>query len=191
MNINEVIAAFIAALAVVISLFAYRKVKDVQRTAENARLYQMLTDMLLMYRSVEMHVAIQTLWKFFRKCADKKYTDKEIGQSYITRMKDDDARIDNVPSDQRFEQVKATLHFQRRLVSKYFLLFANLKHNGVFMFDEIYGQWSKIDLEIIPDILLPIEYALLKELKGKDTSKNVRRLKNLYDDCPEEESDLT
>ena len=78
--------------------------------------------------------------------------------------------------------IKTTLHHKRRVVSHFYLHLANLYVNKILPKDVLYVGWSRGDLAIIPDILLPIELKLGKEF-GTGSPKQL--MAKLYADLPE------
>ena len=189
MNLNTVgilipIASAIAAIAsayyahksAMSAESANRTAESANRTAESARLYQVLADVLMEYRSAEMLHGVRALWDFYRKHTD------DLVDAYQAQLQQDSTTIANLPPDKTLDAEKATLHFKRRLVSQFYQLLAGLYELNVIPKHILYTYWSEGDLRIIPKILMPLEISLAKTLSNPSDSPGFKRLQKLYDD---------
>jgi hypothetical protein len=121
--------------------------------------HQVLVTVLQDYRSAEMMLAINSLWRFRREHGEK------FVQAYLDRWQRDDERIAGLPEDQQLEATTATLHYRRRIVKEFFNLLAGLHELGVFPKDVLETYWGPAELKIIPEILIPLETAVSKNLR--------------------------
>lgn len=182
MNLNTVgilipIASAIAAIAS--AYYAHKSAMSAEsanRTAESARIYQVLADVLMEYRSAEMLHGVRALWDFYRKHMD------DLVDAYQAQFQQDSTTIANLPPDKTLDAEKATLHFKRRLVSQFYQLLAGLYELNVIPKHILYTYWSEGDLRIIPKILMPLEISLAMTLRNPSDSPGLKRLQKLYDD---------
>lgn len=118
-------------------------------------MFQVLTGILLEYRKPEMMNAIAALWGLHRTA----------GAPHL------------VSEYERLRAQGGPLHEQRRLVSQFYNWLGGLRDLELVLPDVIYRDWSKSDLQILPDLLLPIE----SHLGGGVAKPNLSSLKRLYD----------
>jgi len=174
---NKTSIAMIALIVSALSLFIAGKAF---RSAEKARMHQVLVNVMFQYGSVEMLQAIKTLWKFYEKHKEN------LGEVYITILRTDESEIEKLDPKQRLERERTTLHHQRRLVENFYSLLAGFHKLKVIPKKTLYTYWNKDNLRIIPDIIIPIEKAMSKEL-GTDPEHIIfERMQKLYDDCPDD-----
>ncbi len=145
--------------------------KDQTRQAEQSSVNSLLVPLLLEYRSQQMHEAISALWEF-------KHSHKEkFLDVYEERVKENNS-----------------IHFHRRLVSQFYGIVAGLYVTNSFPKEIIYSYWSKKDLQILPEIILPIENKLQAILPSSRQASFAakdpvfilweEKLKKLYLDAP-------
>lgn len=154
---GAVISFIMVVAAVASAIFA----GTVWLTARKAMLHQALLDVQRNYRSGEMQYAIRTLWDFYKKEGKKNFVEK-----YEAIRREDEQRISALPPEDRLRAEQATLHYQRRLVSHFYQHLASLHINGVLSRKILYTGWSERDLRIIPEVIVPIESRLPRELSG-------------------------
>jgi hypothetical protein len=106
-------------------------------TASNTQ--QVLVPLLLEYRSRPMFKAIGALKALHHRDPDR------VDENYLA-LDDEDP-----------------LRYQRRMVSHFYGLLAGLYSQGVVPPDLLFSYWSGPDLQIIPDIVVPIERAMRKK----------------------------
>lgn len=121
--------------------------------------HQVLVTVMQDYRSAEMMLAINSLWRFRRQHGDN------FVQEYLKRWQQDDERIAALPEGEQLEATKATLHYRRRIVKEFFNLLGGLHELGVFPKDVLDTYWGESELKIIPEILIPLETAVSKSLR--------------------------
>jgi hypothetical protein len=121
--------------------------------------HQVLVTVLQDYRSAEMMLAINSLWRYRREHGEK------FVEAYLHRWEADDERIAALPEGEQLAATTATLHYRRRVVKEFFNLLAGLHELGVFPKDVMDTYWSESELKIIPEILIPLETAVSKNLR--------------------------
>ncbi len=124
--------------------------------------HQVLVTVLQDYRSAEMMLAINSLWRFRREHGDT------FVQAYLERWQRDDERIAALPEMDQLAATSATLHYRRRVVKEFFNLLAGLHELGVFPKDVLDTYWGGSELKIIPEILIPLETAVSKSLRTEN-----------------------
>ncbi|TAJ78408.1 hypothetical protein EPO44_20090 [bacterium] len=135
------------------------------------------------YRSFEMFTAIRSLWEF-----KKKHTGN-IGEAYEQARKAEDEAAASLPRAQREETERASLHFKRRQVSQFYQLLGGLYDLKIIPKGVLFTYWTKIDLSIIPDILVPVEKSLAGDLWKKPVvADSVERMLRLYNDAPPDQT---
>jgi hypothetical protein len=175
-------------VAILSAIYAGRGVKiarDALRTAEKARMHQVLVDVLFEYRSAEMLLAIRTLWSFYNEHKEN------LGKAYNLIRHREESEIAKLEPELRLPRERTTLHHQRRLVGKYYSLLAGLYELGVIPGETLYTYWNKKDLEIIPKIIIPMEEALAKDIKTIYEDKKhsaLIRMEKLYKVCPDNDA---
>jgi hypothetical protein len=138
--------------------------------------HQVLIDVMRDYRSGEMLHAINSLWRLRNEHGD------QFVQVYLEQWQRDNERIARLPDEQQLAAVQATLHYRRRTVKEFFNLLAGLYELGVFPREILYTYWSDAELRIIPEILIPLETAVAKELRTEtELGGWFNRLQRLHD----------
>jgi hypothetical protein len=132
---------------------------------------------LFEYRSLEMFCAVKMLWTFYH---DHRNTD--VGAAYERQRLADEARIRELPLAAQAEAERATLHYQRRLVSHFYQFLAGQYELGVLPKDVLFTFWHRPDLEIIPRVLLPLETVSALNFTRSRRPKEIMR--RLYEDSP-------
>jgi len=176
----SMIGILIAILSAIYAKIGVRIARDALSSSEKARIHQVLVNVLFEYRSVEMLIAIRTLWDFYKKNREN------LEEAYNNIRHSEEIEVSKLDPERRIERERTTLHHQRRIVSKFYSLLAGLYELKVIAAKTLYTYWSKEDLRILPLIILPIEKALLKELKPAYSEGHpaLERMQRLYDDCP-------
>jgi hypothetical protein len=136
-----------------------------------------LIEVLNDYRSAELMLAIVTLWRFRAKHGD------QFVQAYLEIWQQDNERIAQLPEEEQLVVMCSTLHYRRRVVKEFYNKLAGLYELKVLPREVIYTYWSAAELRIIPEILIPIEMAVARELRTeKDLGGWFKRLRRLHDD---------
>jgi hypothetical protein len=180
-----IIGLLISVLSAIYAGRGVRISREALRSAEKARIHQVLVDVLFEYRSAEMLIAIRTLWSFYNE------NKENLGEAYNIVRHREESEISKLEPELKLQREKTTLHHQRRLVGKYYSLLAGLYELGVIPCETLYTYWNKKDLEIIPKIIIPMEKALAKDIKtiseGEEHSA-LTRMQRLYNDCPDKKA---
>jgi len=138
-------------------------------------LFKLLED----FRSAEMMVAVVTLWRFRQTHGD------QFVQVYMDTWRKDEARIAGLPGEEQVAAMHATLHYRRRTVKEFYNLLAGMYELKVLSGKVIYTYWSAAELKIIPEILIPLETAVARDLRFEtDIGNWFQRLRRLYDERP-------
>jgi hypothetical protein len=138
-------------------------------------LFEVLHD----YRSAEMMLSIVTLWRFRIEHGDK------FVQVYLERWRQDNEDIAKRPGETQVEAMRATLHYRRRVLKEFYNTLAGLYELKVLPKEVIYTYWTSAELKIIPEILIPLEMVVAKELRMEhELGDWFRRLRRLYEDHP-------
>jgi hypothetical protein len=136
-----------------------------------------LFDVLQEYQSAEMTLALIALWRFRRDHGDR------FIEAYLETWHHDDEEIAKKPAEEQVEAMRATLHYRRRMVKEFFNLLAGLYELGVLPREVVYTYWNETELRIVPEILIPLETAVARELRTeKDLGAWFQRLRRLYED---------
>ena len=143
--------------------------------------HQVLLSLFSDYKSPQMFLCVKSLWAFRRE------NGSDFVQQYENIRKRDDDELLRLSPDERIPAVLGTLHFQRNLVKNFYGFLSSLYHLGIIRSEVLYTYWDKADLEIIPQILIPIERQLGKALGKEDAfvEAALSELQRLYDDAPD------
>lgn len=157
---------------------AIERSKAAERIAEASLRYQVLLPVAIEYRSAEMHLAIRTLWDFARMHTGN------LAEAYKARLAIDREQMERLPAHERVRHLQTTLDYQRRQVSQLYAFLTSVHDDGGHMRKVIYTHWTRSDLQIIPDVLVPMEVALGEVIGSPPSATTLYRLKRLYDDSP-------
>lgn len=172
MNYSDVLTGVSLVIALASAAFA----GYTWHVTRQATLLQALTAIQMEYRSPEMLDAVSTMWRFFRANGRN-----GLLPAYDAAFEADMKAVAAADPRERLEILKTTLHYKRRLVSTFYVLLAELYTARVYPRKQLFTAWSKGDLRIIPDILLPIEEHLGKQFH---TGRPKRLMEKLYNDAP-------
>jgi hypothetical protein len=140
-------------------------------------LFEVLRD----YQAAEMTLALITLWKFRREHGDR------FVEVYLETWRRDEEYIAARPATEQVEAMRATVHYRRRMVKEFYNLLAGLYELKVLPKEVIYTYWSEAELRIIPDVLIPLETAVARDLRiERELGPWFQRLRRLYEDSPSE-----
>ena len=191
METGDVITSVIAGGAIIISIFAFK-------WARKATEYQILYNLASEYKSVEMLLAVRTLWEFYREIKQKLELEdtlddklepgdihkiqEKLREEYTKRRKCDKKKIDRAMPSERLKITNDSLHHQRRIVSKYYQFIGAVVKLKIIKRKTIRTHWDERDLRIIPLILLPIDYKLQQENGNTDPENHpaLIRMKEFY-----------
>jgi hypothetical protein len=138
-----------------------------------------LFELLEQFRSAEMMLALVTLWRFRHEHGD------QCVPVYLETWRQDDERISRLSAEEQVEAMRGTLHYRRRIVKEFYNSLAGLYELKVLPGKVIYTYWSAAELKVIPEILIPLETAVARELRIEtELGDWLQRLQRLYDDRP-------
>lgn len=147
------------------------------RTMRLLMIHQVLKDILMEYRSAEMLIAIRNLWEFYRE------DPQNFADNYERIRNAEQERIATLPTSEQQVAERSTLHYLRRLVTKYYNFLGGLYELKIIPKKILYTYWNESDLEIIPMVLIPIEKKLEETLGiPMDHNPTLARLLKLYAD---------
>jgi len=173
----------LSATALIISLFAtfiaLWGVTSSKINARMSRIHQVLNDLLFDYRSPDMLLAVNNLWQFYHDKKDEMCKEYEILRKYTERD------YINTKWEDKIGFVRSSLHFQRRYVSQFYAYLAGIYELKIVPRKLLHSYWSKADLRIIPDIIIPIEKSMSKD-EEKQPHIVLRRMEKLYDKWPQD-----
>lgn len=132
---------FLVVIGLLTALVAYVEWRNRERERKRQILVDVLRSYFKEYRSEEFGRAVEALKSFQSKCENDP---EQIVQSYVALRK-------NVP------QTGDSLHYRRRMVSAFYQEIAIYANESEDFRNEVYKVWTEGDLNIIPDVLLPIE----------------------------------
>jgi hypothetical protein len=144
------IQLIIAGAAVATAIFIYGTL----RTSKLSLRQQSFADLEKEYRTPLMGGIIDSLWSMYKEC-------HENIEEMIKRYKKDWER--NRGSIGTLDDLNNNLHLQRRLISQFFHQMADLYLNKALPPKMIFRIWSNKDLDIIPEIIIPIEDEIRKK----------------------------
>lgn len=149
------------------------------RVAARNMTHEIFFRLQMEYRSPRMMHAVATLRDFHRA-----HTPRELVSEYMRIHGEDIERIAKLPETARVDGHSCTLHSHRRLVSQFYQVTARLYVNGIIPGKLVYSAWARADLEIIPQIIIPVENRLLHDLNDPPRPPLGRDhpLWRLYDD---------
>jgi len=170
-------SALISLAALLVALFAARVTRSSARSAahsakaagrhaelmEKTFVLQTLFALHRDYRSPEMLYAIEHLWGFL-SCHGREHIREAYRERSLADERWTDAAIKRGERDRG--AIMATLDFQRRLVTDFYLQLAELRADGVLSDRMIYTSWAEPDLRIIPEVLIPMAEELASLLKA-------------------------
>ena len=172
------LGALAAVAAAIYTKHSVERARAAAAIAEAALRYQVLLPLAQEYRSPAMLYAVRTLWSFARE------NSSNLAHAYTLQLKKDEAAIQALEPTQRIEHLAMTLDNQRRTVSQLYQFLAALSDEGGHLRKVIYGYWVRSDLQIIPDVLIPMELALGADMADPASRFILDRLRRLYNNCP-------
>ena len=148
----------ITILTAIIATATWINVVLVKRLTKETNQFQAMSDIFSEYRKPEMKYAVNVLWNFYRdECKSKKDL---LIENYNKVREQDKEKEKNIDIKERFIFAKNTLDYQRRLLSLFYLHFAVLNKKKIITDDFAFNTWHLRDLEIIPEVLFPMELRL-------------------------------
>ena len=157
---------------------AVERARAASKIAEAALRFQVLMPALLEYRSAEMLVAIRALWDFARAHPN------DIAEAYQAQRVIDHQHLANLMGNEHLDYLRGTLDFHRRQVSQFYGFLTSVYDEGGMQRKWLYTHWGRADLQIIPDVIVPMEKALGAALRTPASPTTLDRLLRLYNDSP-------
>ncbi|MCK4332627.1 MAG: hypothetical protein KAV40_03505 [Thermoplasmatales archaeon] len=141
--------------------------------------HQALPDVQKDYRSAEMLSAIETLWNFYRDCKSRKLS---LSKEYENRV-----NAEKIQISQRHIKIDEGLSYKRRLVTHFYYHLGDIYKRGILPEKIIFDHWNPVDLDIIFDIIIPLDkkqekmVGLDKVRKSRGIEKKeLQKLKELH-----------
>ena len=178
----SLLAAVGSALYAKSSAHSARKAVDradaANKIAESAVRFQVLWPALTDYMSTEMYIAVGHLWTFYNK-------DPSTLAERYKWQREADIRTANELSGENYSNfVKNTIDHHRRRVGQFYGLLTAIYDEGGHQRKWIYTYWRKRELQVLPNIIIPLEDALTELIKVPASRLSNERLMKLYEDCP-------
>ena len=85
---------------------------------------------------------------------------------------------------EQLEYLRGTIDFHRRHVSQFYGFLTSVYDEGGMQRKWIYTHWSRSDLQILPDVIVPMEQALGAVIGNPASPTTLDRLLRLYNDSP-------
>lgn len=173
----NIIMAAVAIYAGYYAKCAYDKSKQTFR-------HELMNDFFREYRSNEIGQSVKVMWDFWRTCGGsvEKFNDPIVKNKIVSKY--------GRHYDSKASSKVNSLHNHRRRISNFFQNIAILVEDDKEMKEIIYEVWYKRDLQIIPEIIVPIEMECLqKKINGVaivEPSKYPKYMKSmirLYDNA--------
>jgi hypothetical protein len=124
-------------------------------------LHEALLSMRQDYRSEKMLIAIERLWDLWR---DNNKIPANVVNDYMRQYYANKDKARSQEGRDLKDFVEMTLHNHRRIVSQFYSYLAIIYTKGILTEPEIFEFWSEKDLQIIPNVIIPIENRLRKEI---------------------------
>jgi len=105
--------------------------------------------------------------------------------AYRLQVELDEQHLASLTGREHLEYLRGTIDFDRRLVSQFYAFLTSVYDEGGMQRKWLYTHWSRSDLQIIPDIIIPMEQALGVVRGNPASPTTLERLIRLYHDSPE------
>lgn len=161
-----------------------KALQDQDERLKESNLLLTFQSMFQAYRSAEMLLAVKALWDLRRRHEK----DDTMVSEYLETMKREFERIAGLDPLQQVQAVQGTLHHRRRIVENFYYLIAGIRESNVIDDAMFYKFWNRLDLEIIPKVLIPIADGLERELNQTRSNTARSRLLGLYERAPAQAS---
>ena len=157
---------------------AIERARAAEKIAEASLRFQVLLPALMEYRTAEMLVSIRTLWAFARANRG------DLQGAYRAQYEIDSAHLAELRGQAHLDYLRGTLDFHRRQVSQFYGFLTSVYDEGGAQRKWIYTHWGRSDLQIIPDIIVPLEKELGATIGTPASPTTLDRLLRLYEDSP-------
>lgn len=166
MNVMRIVGTVLTAISAIVGVCAYRNTKKSQRA-------QMIAGIFERYSSTEIGEAVKALWDLWRQCGgnENDFRNSKVQEEFVRKYCE--AYSNNSDGSNSNGAYTDSLHNQRRIVSNFYQRMAFVCHHDRATRKLFYKLWTKRDLEIIPEIIEPIEmFGLQQELHGEILSRS-------------------
>ncbi|UTW61292.1 hypothetical protein KFE98_14890 [bacterium SCSIO 12741] len=150
-------------LAITSALFTMSVWKVSRKTLKK----QNVRDLISHYRSTEMALAIRRIWELYRTNNDT-FIEKYFEIDGLEMKK-----LNSLAGYNKKNYLESTIYFQRRLIVNFYIDVANAYQNKLIDKKDLFLNWTKEDLEIIPKILKPLENERRKRNFGEKTELHI------------------
>lgn len=119
------------------------------------------------YRSPEMVLAIRRIWELYK--ADK----NTFIEKYFEIDRLEMAELKKLVGFNQKSYTESTINFQRRLIVAFYMDVATAYQNKLIDKRDLFFNWTKDDLRIIPEIIMPLENERRKRNLGDKTESHI------------------
>jgi hypothetical protein len=179
LTLTVAILSFIAAAgAAIYAGKAIERATAANKISEASLRFQVLVPALTEYMSAEMYIAIGQLWSFYK-------IDPATLQERYKRQRITDAQAGSeLLGADYVEFTKGTIDYSRRKIGQFYGMLTSIYDEGGSQRKWIYTYWRKRELQIIPNIIIPLEEALSESIAEPVSKLANERLLKLFNDCP-------
>jgi hypothetical protein len=171
--------AFIAAAgSAIYAGKAIERATGANKIAEASLRFQVLVSALTEYMSADMYIAISQLWSFY------KIDPATLQERYKRQRVTDVQNGSNLSGADYVEFTKGTIDYSRRKVGQFYGMLTSIYDEGGSQRKWIYTYWRKRELQIIPNIIIPLDEALSESIATPASKLSNDRLLRLFHDCP-------
>lgn len=163
MSLSEYIPYISLSIAIISAGFSISVWKASRKTLKKQNVRNLLTD----YRNPEMVFAIRRIWELY-KANNETFIEKyfEIDESEMKKLS-------KIAGYNRKNFLESTINFQRRLIVSFYMDVAISYQNKLIDKRDLFLNWSKEDLLIIPQILKPLEIERRKRNLGGEIEPHI------------------
>lgn len=151
------------------------------KTTKKNLLHQALLNVQREYSSAEMLFAVQKLWQIYEGAGKD---EAKLVNHYEKQLAEARDKIGTAEVREKDVSavVKASLHYQRRIVSQFYSHLAILHEQDIIPEHIIFDIWNPWDLDIINKIIFPLDSFLRRTTKPKapELDKGTYRLMRFY-----------
>jgi hypothetical protein len=136
-----------------------------RKTVNHEAIYNIIKE----YRSPEMHRALKQLYDFSQKEGTTEYYEEYLlKDKFKLKYIEEQNKMNGINDfNERSKFEFNTIDHSRRLVSQYYDYLALSLLNRFVPQKYIFSLWSRGDLDIIPKILIPMEWGLKEKYKNR------------------------
>lgn len=157
---------------------AIERATAANKISEASLRFQVLVPALTEYMSADMYIAISQLWSFY------KINPSTLQERYKQQRVIDSEKANGLSGADYVEFSKGTVDYSRRKVGQFYGMLTSIYDEGGSQRKWIYTYWRKRELQIIPQIIIPLEEALSESISTPVSKLANDRLLRLFSDCP-------